>query len=435
MSLELRTHLPQALHGLLLGLRLYPAEHPQIVQQLNSSLATLNSLLERYDRLTLGLLDDCLLINEVPCIDRSPAVEELLRLLEKQQLKALEIIPGVDSQQLLVFCQQFPLSQPKDFQQRLEELAVHHIRAIQPDEHDSPAATYQQALQTVENLCNDARVGRTPSAEDAVKSAKAMAASILEQPYTLLALAMLKNYDDYTFNHSVNVAVIAMTVGKACCLPEEKLFTLGLGGLLHDLGKMTITPQIVNKPGKLNPTEYATMQQHAENGARLVSKMKNIPAEVIDIVRHHHLGYDRTGYPSSGRQLEISPLTEMTSIADIYDAMTSIRCYQPPCSPRQAIKQMRKKQGSYLHPGFLDRFIDYLGPYPVGTLVRLNTGSIGLVCDQNRKQQGLLSLKLVIDDNGQKQPEPNLLELEDSSEIVAEVDPILNGIKLNDYLP
>ncbi|SHJ30972.1 metal dependent phosphohydrolase [Malonomonas rubra DSM 5091] len=435
MSPDLRKQLPQSLHSLLLGLRLYPAEHPQISQQLRSSLETLQSLLKWNDRLTLGLLDGCLLVNEIPCTEQTAAVQEIARLLEKQQLKALEIMPGIDSRQLLIFCQHFPRLQNDDFQQRLENLGIHDIRAIQPDEMDNAAVTYQQALQTVESLCNDVRVGRTPSAEDAIKSTKAMVVNILEQPYTLLALAMLKNYDDYTFNHSVNVAVIAMSVGKACGLPQDQLFKLGLGGLFHDLGKMTITPQIVNKPGKLSPNEYATIQQHPGNGADLVSKMKEIPAEVVDIVRHHHLGFDRTGYPPSGRYLHISPLTEMTCIADSYDAMTSIRCYQPPCSPRQAIDNMKKRRGSYLHPEFLDKFIDYLGPYPVGTLVRLKAGSIGLICDQNRDHQGSLSLKLVIDYKGHKQPEPTLLELADSSKIVAEVDPILNGITLNDYLP
>lgn len=434
MALESLKQLPGCFSTLFQGLRLYPAEHPQIKKHLEVSLKTLNELLAEEKSLTFGLLDDTLLINDIPCLDRLPAVKELSHLLEQQQLQALEILPGLDAQQLLTFCQQLPLRQEDDFAIRLEQLGINAIRVVQPDE-ENPQATYRQALDSVESICNDVRLGRIPSATNAIKSAKSMVKNILEQPYTLLALAMLKNYDEYTFNHSVNVAVIAMSVGKACGLEQNHLYQLALGGLFHDIGKMTITPQIVNKPGKLNPREYATIQQHPQNGADLVRKMEQIPDDVIDIVNHHHLGYDRSGYPASDNHLRISPLTEMTSIADTYDALTSIRCYQPPSSPRQAIEQMKKRSGTYLNPEFLDQFITYLGPYPVGTLVRLNTGSIALVCDQNKSRQGTLNLKLVTDESGRKLAEASLLELADSNKIVAEVDPMLNGIRLNDYLP
>lgn len=434
MTLDSLKQLPSCFSSLFQGLRLYPAEHPQIKKQLDASLKTLSNLLREEKRLTFGLLDNTLLINDIPCLDRLPAVQELTRLLDQQQLQALEILPGLDARQLLIFCQQLPLCQGDDFAARLDHFGVTAIRIIRPEE-ESPQATYRHALETVENICSDVRLGRIPSARNAIRSAKAMVKNILDQPYTLLALAMLKCYDEYTFNHSVNVAVIAMSVGKACNLGQDRLYQLGLGGLFHDIGKMTITPQIVNKPGKLSPGEYATIQQHPQNGAELVRKMEQIPDSVVDIVGHHHLGYDHNGYPACDNRLQVSPLTEMTSIADTYDALTSIRCYQPPCSPRQAIAQMKKRRGTYLNPEFLDRFIAYLGPYPVGTLVRLKTGSIALVCDQNRDRQGALRLKLIIDEKGKKLSRPDLIELADSSKIVAEVDPMLNGIKLNDYLP
>ncbi len=433
MTLDAINQLPASFCTLLQGLRLYPAEHPQIKMHLERSLQTLSGLLANEKRLTFGLLDATLLINDIPCPDRLPAVLELTHLLDQQRLKALEILPELDARQLLIFCQQLPLHRDDDFGERLEGLGVTAIRVLKPDA-ETPQATYQQALATVESLYNDVRMGRTPSSTSAIKSAKVMVKNILGQPYTLLALAMLKNYDEYTFNHSVNVAVIAMSVGKACGVPQDQLYQLGLGGLLHDIGKMAITSQIVNKPGKLNPSEYATIKQHPLKGAELVRKMEAIPASVIDIVSHHHLGYDHNGYPTSDSHLQVSPLTEMTSIADTYDALTSVRCYQPPCSPRQAIEQMKKRRGTYLHPTFLDQFIAYLGPYPVGTLVRLKAGAIALVCDQNKERQGSLSLKLIIDESGKKHSQPPLLELTDSGKIVAEVDPVLKGIRLDDYL-
>ena len=157
MALESLRQLTGFLSTLFQGLRLYPAEHPQIKKHLEVSLKTLNELLAEEKSLTFGLLDDTLLINDIPCIDRLPAVQELSRLLEQQQLQALEILPGLDAQQLLTFCQQLPLRRGDYFAVRLEQLGVSAIRVVQPDE-ENPQATYRQALDSVESICNDVRL-------------------------------------------------------------------------------------------------------------------------------------------------------------------------------------------------------------------------------------------------------------------------------------
>ncbi len=268
-----------------------------------------------------------------------------------------------------------------------------------------------------------------------IKTIKGMVRTIIEEPFALLAMSMLKDYDNYTFSHSVNVSVIAMSVGKACGLSNQELYELGLGGLLHDLGKMTIDHDIVVKPGKLNTREYELMKHHPVNGAKIVADMEQIPTDVIDIVNNHHLGYDRSGYPAGNRGQSVSPLADMTCIADTYDAITTMRCYQRPRSPKQAIAKMAELSGSRLHPEYLARFLEYLGPYPVGTMVRLQDGRVGLISDQNRQGPGSLTLKILFDATGAKMAEPPLQQLSDDHAIVAEVDPTLKGVRLEDYLP
>lgn len=428
--------IPFCITSVLQGLRLYPAEHPQIHQQLETSVDTLTSLFKQQPQLTIGLIDDTLLVNDIPCLEQLPPLEELARLFDRQQLQTVEILPGIDCRQLLIFCQELPQILGGDFSARLEQLGVTAIRALPlEDELNGPQFVYKKALKTIEEVFNDVRLGRIPSSRKTIKTVKGMVQSILDEPYALLAMSMLKDYDNYTFCHSVNVAVIAMSVGKACGLTNQELYELGLGGLLHDLGKMTIDHQIVAKPGKLSATEIEEMKRHPGNGAKIVAEMEQIPASAIEIVNSHHLRYDRTGYPADCRGNQVSPLADMICIADTYDAMTSMRCYQRPRSPRQAIERMKKLSGTHLHPRYLEKFLNYLGPYPVGTLVRLKNSSIGLVCDQNRQGSASLTLKIIFAYDGQRHADPPIVQLPDDKKIVAEVDPALKGVRLEAYLP
>ncbi len=436
MSFDQFKQIPFCLTAIMQGLRLYPAEHPQIQKQLDNSITTLTSLIDSHNKLIIGLIDGTLMFNDIPCLDQLPALQELARLLERHQLQAVELLPGLDARQLLIFCQELPHITGGELPDRLENKAVTAIRVTQIDAGLSgPEAIYRTALDAVEEVCNDVRLGRIPSSRKVIKTVKGMVNSILAEPYALLALSMLKDYDNYTFCHSVNVAVIAMSVGKACGMSNQQLYELGLGGLLHDLGKMTIDHQIVAKPGKLSNEELEVMKQHPVNGAKIVSGMEQITERVVDIVNGHHLRFDRTGYPVDSRGAEVTPLADIACIADTYDAMTTIRCYQRQQSPRQAMEKMLELSGTHLHPEYLEKFLAYLGPYPVGTLVRLKENSIGLVCDQNRLQAGSLTLKIIFNSEGQKNPEPPVVQMSDSSSIVAEVDPALKNINLADYLP
>jgi len=422
--------------AILQGLRLYPAKHPQIQRQLGNAVDTLQTLLNDQGMLTIGLLDGTLLLNNIPCLDQLPMLLELTRLIERQQLQAIDFLPGVDSRQLLFFCQELPQLYGGKFPQRLEQAAIRSIRAtLVEEEQEDPRVTYRKAVETVEEICRDVRLGQIPSSGKVVTTVKSLLQSILEDPSALFAMTLLKDYDNYTFTHSVNVSVLAIMIGTACGVSQQEHYALGLGGLLHDLGKMTIDHRIIVKPGKLSREEMAEMQLHPVNGAKIVAEMEQMNSVVVDIVNGHHLHYDRSGYPADSRGLTVTPLADMVSIADIYDALTTLRCYQRPQSPKQALTRMAQLSGSLLHPNFLQKFFAYLGPYPIGTLARLQDGRIGLVCDQNHSQGEALTLKILFAADGRRFSDPPLQHLPDSRTIVAEVDPVLKGVRLEDYLP
>jgi len=423
--------IPASLAAILQGMRLYPGEHPQVRRQLETALDTMRPLLQQNGQLQLGFANGTLLINDLPCLEQHPAILELSQKIRGCQLKELRIYPGVDASQLLELMTQLNKGN-SEISEALDILGIDHIRVI--PEEETPREVYREALSVVESLYEDARLGRRPASSIAFNTVQKMVSSAISRPYALLAMTLLKDYDNYTFTHSVNVSVISLTVGRACNLSREQLNLLGMGGMMHDLGKMTIDHAIITKPGQLSSEERNKMMEHPAHGVEIVSKMDKIPPEVIDIIHHHHLRYDRTGYPANNRGLSISPLVDMVTIADTFDAMTTLRCYQKPYSSKKALDQLHLMSGTHLNPDYVKQFINFLGPYPVGSLVRLKDGAIALVVDQNHQGENSLKLKLLITEDGQRQQRPPELNLPDSSLILAEVDPILKGIQLEKYL-
>jgi putative nucleotidyltransferase with HDIG domain len=278
-------------------------------------------------------------------------------------------------------------------------------------------------------------MGEIPSSEEAITVVKNMAQLTMTEPHAMLALSMLKDYDNYTFTHSVNVSVLALAVGRACKLTEEQLKTLGLGGLLHDLGKLRVDVNIITKPGRLTDAEFEEIKEHPGFGAEIIKEMEGVTAEVMQIVHGHHLRYDRSGYPNDVAGDTISPLVEMTAIADAYDAMTTLRSYQRPFTPRKAIARLKDVAGSSLHPDFVTRFIESLGPYPVGSLVRLDNNEIGLVTKVEAQDTSLADIKVIYDPAGTMLDEPYMIQMrpDQSRKIIAEVDPQTKGIDVTDF--
>ena len=360
------------------------------------------------------------------------------------ELEGVEFLRGMTIEELRDFLTLLAKSKETgdQFIQLLADLKIEHIRPIsvqqadQFGEEESPRQTYGRALQVVDTIFHDVRLGKIPSSTEAVQVVKSMAELTLSDPSALFALSMLKDYDNYTFTHSVNVSVIALAVGRACGLTEEQLRILGLGGLLHDLGKLKIDVAIINKPGRLDDREFSEIQKHPDTGAAIVAAMEGISPEVVDIVLGHHVRFDRSGYPEAARDKTLSPMAYMVAIADTYDAITTLRSYQRPVTPRRATDILRDLSGKGLHPQFLELFIASLGTYPVGSLVRLDTGEIGLVVWVDTSDPDSVRLKILFDQAGNLSGDPPQRDLygEEARRIVAEVDPFLKGIEISDYL-
>lgn len=437
---ELSRQIVQGFAGAFKGLRLYPLQHPAIERQIGSLLTAILSVLQDRREIRMGLLEGVLFVEQELYAARSLWAEEIGRLLQENGLEGLLFRAGIRDRDLQVLLGLLadPLIKGEDFGRRLQELGIENIRAIafETHEEEQPRKVYGRALKVVECIFDDVRLGRIPSSTEAISVVKSLVHTTLTEPHALFALSMLKDYDQYTFTHSVNVSVIALAVGRACGASEERLRILGLGGLLHDLGKLKVDRLIINKPGRLTATELEEIMRHPAMGAELVEKMEGITPEVVEIVLCHHLRYNREGYPVEARPKNLTDLTYMAAIADTYDAMTTLRSYQRPLTPKRAIARLRELTGSFLHPAYVEPFIASLGTYPVGSLVRLDTNAIGLVVWVDTHDPDRVRLKILFDEEGHQLAVPRREELDGNPapKIVTEVDPLSKAVEITQFL-
>jgi len=443
MSYDQHLILVQGLSGALKGLRLYPVQHPAIEKRTLDLMNAFTQLFTTNNIIHLGLLEGTLFIEDSLFPDDNPAAQEITEIFDNLEIDGFEFFAGLGKEEIEQFLEILnkPPGKGDDFISYMLDNGPEHIKVASvektdetPDD-DSPRKVYGKALKAINNIFDDVRMGRIPSSDEAVGVVKNMARLTLEDPHALFALSLLKDYDNYTFTHSVNVSVLALAVGRSCGCTEEELKALGLGGLLHDIGKLKIDVKIINKPGKLTDSEFETIKTHPTLGADIVKEMEHVTKDVIDIVHGHHLRFDRTGYPDDAKGRKMSRLVDMSAIADTYDAMTTMRSYQNPMTPRKALEIIEKLSGTTLNPDFVQRFSYSLGTYPVGTLVRLDSNEIGLVMEVGKKNPDDVMLKILFGTVGERLPKPYDRELTGSEviKIVGEVDPFVKGIEVTDY--
>lgn len=238
---------------------------------------------------------------------------------------------------------------------------------------------YKDARGWVDTMLMDSRLGRGVDTETARSYVARLAEQVIVNPDALVWLTHLRTRDEYTATHCINVCILALTFGQAIELDEKQLHRLGMGALLHDIGKMRIPDDILNKPARLTKEEFETMMQHPTIGHAMLVDDHELDLESLHVVLHHHERLDGGGYPLGMPGYEIPLLTRITSIVDVYDAITSDRCYHDGISPALALENLFKWSAGNFDVALLEKFIKCLGIYPIGSVVRLNTGEVGVV--------------------------------------------------------
>lgn len=239
-----------------------------------------------------------------------------------------------------------------------------------------------QGRERVVSMFSEIRMGRTLDAGGAMPLVDEIASSVGRNPGALIGMARLKSADDYTYMHSVAVCGLMVALATRLGLSAVDVREAGLGGLVHDMGKALIPSEVLNKPGSLSEEEFALMKSHAEKGWRLLKNGGTVSAAVQAVALHHHERFDGSGYPQRLAGEAIPRTARMGAICDVYDALTSDRAYKKAWDPAHAVRQMARWKGHF-DPIIFQGFIRSLGIYPIGSLVRLESGFLAVVCEQH----------------------------------------------------
>lgn len=272
-----------------------------------------------------------------------------------------------------------------------------------------------RAKQAVMTMFSEAKMGRAMNVQDVDLLVEEISNSILRHPHALISLSRLKTSDEYTYMHSVAVCALMVSLARRMGMPDEQIREAGVAGLMHDVGKMMIDPDILNKPGRLTPEEYDAMKYHPEAGLKLLDASLQLNSMVRDVCLHHHEKFDGTGYPHALAGNEISIFARMGAVCDVYDAITSDRPYKKGWGAAHSIREMASWTGHF-DPLVFQNFVKTVGIYPVGALVRLESGRLAIVIEQNEQTLLLPKVKVFMSARTSKRFTPHVVNLADEAE-------------------
>jgi HD-GYP domain-containing protein (c-di-GMP phosphodiesterase class II) len=291
------------------------------------------------------------------------------------------------------------------------EKAPAQVQAPLADELARALKICAQAKQAVNSMFDEARMGKAVDTSSAKMLVEDISSSLSRHPGALISLARLKTADDYTYMHSVAVCALMVALAKQLKLDEAQTRSAGIAGLLHDLGKALIPLEVLNKPGKLTDDEFAIIKTHPNAGHELLLGSTGADAVALDVVLHHHEKADGSGYPRSLSNSGISLYVKMGAICDVYDAITSNRSYKAGWDPAESLRKMAEWCTGHFDPVVFQAFVKSLGIYPIGSLVRLNSGRLGIVIEQTRSALLQPSLKVFFSTRTNARIRPEIVDL------------------------
>jgi putative nucleotidyltransferase with HDIG domain len=430
---------------------LYSPAHPLVQRGVEALAGLCASITQKTDGIVIGFIGDEVVVNAERLPRSAAALVGFARDMREREIEKVTIQRGVTRDELRTFVFELPdRKAPQPLAARLQQKGVARIvigrLAIEDDdEPDTGVAAarkiYGTAVETAEQLWNQAKAGDKPDPIAARTIIDSLAKLVGGDRTSLLALTALKRYDNYTFTHMVNVSVLAMAQARSLNLQGALLREFGFAALMHDIGKVNTPQEVLNKPDKLTPEEFDIMQRHVVDGAHILRRTPEMPALAPVVAFEHHLRQDLSGYPRGIGHRTLNLCTQIVSIADVYDALRSTRVYREGL-PSDRIKSiMGKKDDPAFNQRLLRRFINLIGLFPIGTLVRLQTEEIGVVTHEHPTDPFRPQVKMIRDRRGHAVEEPMLVNTWEPDgrgdytwAVVEAVDPEAAGIDPLQYM-
>lgn len=456
-----------AMYGALRGVKLYPVEHSAVQKALGELSEISENIRSHEGELDFRLSGEFIFVNSTRLrldMTNYASFGHLLTVCKAAGIGGIRINGKPASRDWTVLfsllnanSKDAPEDRFIDLGLRLEQANVTVFELEPPAEsegerkaaEESKAAcgrTYAQCVNVTKDVINSVRMGRTPSIKKIKRVVQGIVDQVLNDEISMIGLTAIRDYDDYTFTHSVNVCIFAIALGRRLGMTKPQLYELGLAALLHDIGKSRVPIDILKKTSDLNDDEWRWMLAHPWLGLLCMFQMKgqqDLPYRSMIVAYQHHMRCDLSGYPKHVRPTELSMTSRIVAVADGYDAATSRRSYQTePYTPPAVLQEMRDNPKRGMDQIVVKAFINLLGIYPVGTLVVLDTFELAVVHSANPDPDALGRpvVKIVSDSLGNLIQPPVLVDLnvpggngEFERTIIKTADPERYGIRIDDY--
>jgi HD-GYP domain-containing protein (c-di-GMP phosphodiesterase class II) len=427
-----------SIHGAQRALKLYPVENAAVQRALDELTGTAVSLCQLEGVIEIRLAGDFIFINQTRLrlgLDNFAAFSGFVSLMKGSGVGMLRIEDGITRREFQAFLSiigQFPPElDPEErlqlLQQRMQQADIVRLVVGPAGEVSNEAAaeadeglerakrTYAHGVAVARDVVHGVRMGRMPSTRRLKRAIQTIVDQVMENELSITGLTTLREYDEYTFTHSVNVCIFAVALGKRLGFDRLQLYDLGLAALLHDIGKARLEQGLLNKNSALDEQEWRTMQSHPWLGTLTLFKMREgeeLPYRAILAAHEHHMKVDLSGYPRPVRPRSLGLFTRLIAVADGYDAATTRRVYQSvPWEADAVLRDMWFNPGRGYDPTLVKALINLLGIYPVGTCVILDTFEVAIVAGPSPDPEQLDRplVRLVVDRTGGRIPPPGEL--------------------------
>jgi HD-GYP domain-containing protein (c-di-GMP phosphodiesterase class II) len=326
----------------------------------------------------------------------------LLEAFEQTDIQTVEML-RVSQEDAAVFVGM--LAGEADSRSKLDGIVINGVRPIRDSDEQNAMKellrTYAAGVHFLQETAQRVAAGQPATIEEAGRISSRLAERVVADPAQALLLTTVKSYDEYTYYHMVNVCILSIAIGQAIGLRRDQIVALGAGGLLHDVGKIKVPREILVQAGPLSEEQWRIIQRHPVDGVGLLlSSGHDLYHPALSMILEHHAAYDRTGYPSLSGDRRPSLPARIVAVADCFDALTSKRQYRKAEERRQALSILQAAAGTGYDPRVVRIFVRLLGLFPVGSLVRLNTGAIGVVVRNHERLPARPLIRLVLDAHG-----------------------------------
>jgi putative nucleotidyltransferase with HDIG domain len=403
------------------GLRaaeLYAPSHPLVQKSVAALASACAAYLSDAANVVVGFIGDDVVVNDTRLGKGSASLTGFVRGLRDKEIEKITFHRGVTAEEVKVFLEELADRKSRTpLPDRLPSRGVRRIVIGKLSIEETPQdqvgieaalRVYNTAVESAESLWDQAKAGDKPDPETARKIIDSLANIVNQDRTSLMALTALKKYDNYTFTHMVNVASLAMAQARSLNLEGPLLREFGFAALMHDIGKVNTPLDVLNKPGKLTGEEFTIMKQHVVDGAHILRKTPEMPALAPVVAFEHHLKQDLSGYPEKIGHRKLNLCTMIVSIADVFDALRSNRPYREGLATARIRSIMGEQGNPAFNQALLRRFVNLMGLFPIGTIVRLNTEEIGVVTAEHPEDPFRPQVKVLFNERGERLEEPVL---------------------------